>query len=106
MSKYRRSGYGKASWKAQVKSCMILVLLVAFSSCAIALYFSHETGVAAGEMRYFDEVVVSPGDTLWTLAGPHRPAGMDIRNYVDIVAEVNGVEDGIIQPGQRLVLPR
>ncbi|GEM_PF-764899 len=96
----------KSSWKAQVKSCLILLLLVALSSCAIALYFSHETGGTAEGIRYFEEVVVSPGDTLWTLAGPYRPAGMDIRNYVDMVAEINGVEHGIIQPGQLLVLPR
>ncbi len=106
MNKYRGCKRRKSSWKGQLKACMLLLLLVALSSCAIALYFSHETGGAAEGMRYFDEVVVNPGDTLWTLAGPYRPAGMDIRNYVDIVAEINGVEHGIIQPGQRLVLPR
>ena len=105
---YRERGHNHKhiSWRAQAKYLGIMLALVVFSSLAVALYFSYETGSAAEDVLHFDEVQVNPGDTLWTLAGPYRPAGMDIRDYVDIVAEINGVEDGIIQPGQRITMPR
>ena len=83
-----------------------MLALIFLFSFAVALYVNHEAGSAAQGTRYFDEITVNPGDTLWTLAGPYRPEGMDIRHYVDIVAEINGVEDGIIQPGQLIALPR
>ena len=49
--------------------------------------------------------IVRPGDTIWEIArGLVGPEG-DPRPMVDTLIEWNGIEDGLILPGQRLRLP-
>lgn len=47
--------------------------------------------------------VVRPGDTLWSIAAARY--GDDPREGVWKLEQRNEVEDGLIHPGQRLVLP-
>ena len=56
--------------------------------------------VGAGPERVY---VVRPADTLWTIAARHY-AG-DPREAVWRLRERNGLDDAVIVPGQRLVLP-
>ncbi len=51
------------------------------------------------EVRY----VVKPGDTLWAIASAHY-AG-DPRAAVAKIAARNGIEGGLLVPGEKLVLP-
>jgi hypothetical protein len=44
---------------------------------------------------------VQPGDTAWSIARRLAPTG-DIRGLVDELVEANG---GVLQPGDRLVVP-
>ncbi len=104
--KKRGSGEKRIKGSGQVKSLGFMLVLVLVFTLGVALYVNREAGSTPQGTRYFDEVTVHPGDTLWDLAGPYRPQGMDIRSFVALVAEINGVEDGIIHPGQRIVLPR
>lgn len=50
-------------------------------------------------------VTVSSGDTLWGLAERYAPEGVDLRAYVDLVEEINGLEGGLAA-GMRLRLPK
>ena len=54
----------------------------------------------AGTERVY---VVRPTDTLWTIAASHY-AG-DPRAAVWKLRERNGLDDPLIRPGQRLILP-
>lgn len=49
-------------------------------------------------------VVVEPGDTLWSIARELAPQE-DVRAVVDALAEVNGLDDTLLVPGQVLRLP-
>jgi Tfp pilus assembly protein FimV len=49
--------------------------------------------------------IVAPGDTLWGIAARLSGPQADPRSMVDRLIAMNRVEDGVIQPGQRLVLP-
>jgi len=49
--------------------------------------------------------VVEPGDSLWDLAKSVAPDGADVRRVVDAIFELNQLEDAIIYPGQRILLP-
>ena len=49
-------------------------------------------------------VTVQPGDTLWAIAGELAPDGTDLREYVDALVALNGLE-GALQAGTRLRLP-
>ncbi|WP_340399917.1 LysM peptidoglycan-binding domain-containing protein [Paenibacillus sp. FSL H8-0079] len=52
-----------------------------------------------------DKVVVSQGDTLWSISLTHKPQQMDTRVYIEAVKKVNELEHNSIQIGQVLVLP-
>jgi Tfp pilus assembly protein FimV len=49
-------------------------------------------------------LAVRPGDTLWGIAGEYAPDGLDLREYVDALIELNGLE-GALQAGARIRLP-
>ena len=51
-----------------------------------------------------ESYLVQPGDTLWEIAQEHRPDFVGIRNYVNLMKRVNGM-DSDIQPGQVLLIP-
>jgi nucleoid-associated protein YgaU len=48
--------------------------------------------------------VAREGDTLWSIAEASAP-GRDPRPLVDVIADVNGIDDGFIVPGQSLEIP-
>lgn len=51
------------------------------------------------------EVVVRPGDTLWSLARQYAPS-MDPREAVYIIRTANGgIDPGRVQPGDVLLIP-
>jgi len=50
--------------------------------------------------------VVAPGDTIWDLAAPHVPEGMDLQSYVAEVIMRNEVDPGALEPGSVLDLPQ
>ncbi|OZG67373.1 LysM peptidoglycan-binding domain-containing protein [Bifidobacterium eulemuris] len=50
--------------------------------------------------------IVRPGDTLWSYASSITPAGQDVSNTVDELIELNDLESGALQAGQRIVVPQ
>jgi nucleoid-associated protein YgaU len=59
-----------------------------------------------GDLRLagVQSVVVQPGDTLWSIAT--EAAGTDdVREVVDRIQELNGLDDTVLIPGQVLELP-
>jgi LysM repeat protein len=52
----------------------------------------------------YTEVVVQPGDTLWSIATEHYPRD-DVRNRVDDIERINGLQSPLIEAGQTLRLP-
>jgi LysM repeat protein len=50
-------------------------------------------------------VVAKPGDTLWSIAVRVRP-NTDPRITVDQIMAANRLASPVLQPGQRVVLPR
>lgn len=48
---------------------------------------------------------VQPGDTLWGYAEQVTPAGGDVRQTVDEIVELNGLQSTSLVPGQSIVVP-
>jgi LysM repeat protein len=59
---------------------------------------------AATAQRYAI-VQVRPGDTLWGIAAKHSAQGTDVSQIVDEISDVNHLQAGALQPGQRLRIP-
>lgn len=51
------------------------------------------------------EVVVSSGDSLWSIAESHGIEGLTTAQTVDALVAWNGLVDSTITPGQTLVVP-
>jgi predicted Zn-dependent protease len=73
----------------------VIVALPMFSS--VRLY-------AATAQRY-TTVTVRPGDTLWGLAAAHAGPSADVQEIVDRITDVNHLDSGGLQPGERLQIP-
>ena len=54
---------------------------------------------------YKSTVIVSKGDTLWTIAQQYNSNKMNVRSYIDKIMKLNGLSTPIIQEGQQLLLP-
>ena len=52
-----------------------------------------------------DRHVVVPGDTLWSIAEAHTPAGGDVRRTVADIRDLSGIDGSTIRAGQTLRLP-
>ncbi len=63
-----------------------------------------EERLVEAEPAYLPYIVVS-GDSLWRIAKQHLPAGMDIRNYINEIKAMNGLQSTIIHEGQLLQVP-
>lgn len=88
----------KATLQLSVRLCLLLA--------AVCMVFLMIGGSADAEgPTSVIEYVVAPGDTLWEIAGGLTEPGGDVRPLVSDIVELSGVENGIIIPGQILLLP-
>ena len=67
---------------------------------AIALAQTVHGGGTGG----YDDVVVAPGDTVWSIAAARYP-GDDTRERVSEIMSANGLGGPVLQPGQHLRVP-
>ena len=76
-------------------------------AAAIALGSSYMTSAAASSESAdveFEYVTVGAGDTLWGIA--EEVAGdADVRDVIVEISQLNALENGTVQAGQRLALP-
>ena len=49
-----------------------------------------------------ENITVSAGDTLWSIACEYKKSGQDIREYIHELRKINDLDDCIIYPGQVL----
>jgi LysM domain len=54
--------------------------------------------------RTFEYITVHQGDSLWAIAESIAPHG-DPREVIDEIIRLNGLDDAMVEPGQRLALP-
>jgi LysM repeat protein len=60
--------------------------------------------VAAGDTAPVEQVVVQPGDSLWSIAAVRYPSD-DPRERVDAIERLNGLSSPTIVVGETLLLP-
>lgn len=66
------------------------------------------SGAAAADVdsagATFEYVTVGEGDSLWGIAEAIDPSG-DVREVIAEIVRLNGLDDAVVEPGQRLALP-
>ncbi len=89
-------------------SLLTLTLSVAtFSRALLAGAIAEDgtnAGVSPGNSVTYQEIVVVPGETLWSIAR-HVSTGHDVRSVVDNIAELNHLESAGLVAGQRIIVP-
>lgn len=50
-------------------------------------------------------VFAKHGDSLWSIARSHTQDGADIRSYIAEMKKINGIKNGFIMEGQKIILP-
>lgn len=71
-----------------VVTILTIVVITLFSKCSATKKVETE------------EITVSAGDTLWSIACEYKKSGQDVREYLYNVRELNELNDCIIYPGQ------
>jgi nucleoid-associated protein YgaU len=100
----RRASMGQPVRLTRRGRAVVIVFVVA---CVLtALWLTAERGAFAGESEKAREVfVVQPGDTLWDIAARAKPQA-DPRLTLRRIMKLNHLSGVVLEPGQRLVLPR
>lgn len=92
--------------RMQARRRRTLTIAVALGLIVVFLLATGPTGTspasAPGTPR---GATVHAGDTLWSLAEAYAPEGMDLRAYVDVLADLNDLDGGLVA-GMRIKLPR
>lgn len=83
---------------------LVLALLMALVAVLVLHGRSSVAGVDPAAAPVRATVVVSPGDSLWSIAERVAPTA-DPRRTVARLRDLNNVADGMLRPGEVLVLP-
>lgn len=68
----------------------------------IALIITLFSNCSAGKKVETEDLVVSAGDTLWSIACEYKKSGQDVREYIYELRQLNNLNDCVIYPGQVL----
>lgn len=84
----------------------LVLFVLALVVCAAASLAVTSSGSASGTARQVpvQYVTVLPGDTLWNIAKDVAP-GVDPRDTVAQIVELNALQGSSLQAGQRLAVP-
>ena len=80
-------------------------IAIAALGLMVALPSLSSMKLEAATAQRYATVEVRPGDTLWSIAAKHVAQGTDVSQLVDEISDVNHLQAGSLQPGQRLRIP-
>lgn len=90
----------------RVLPCLALVLCLILLGMGINFLISTNAAASNSEAIPMARVVVSRGDNLWNLVQEYNPEYKgDIREAIDQVQKINGIQGANIQPGDVLMIP-
>lgn len=88
-----------------VVASLIVLALAVLAIVAGVVFFSPAAVAGVEGAVSYTTVQVEEGQSLWGIVSAHAPAGTDVRDYLMLVQDVNGLDGSVIHPGQELALP-
>jgi len=77
-----------------------LVIILIFT-----LYNLNAFSLNKEDYNNYIEILVKDGDTIWNIAKKYNSDGNDLRQLVYDISKINDVEDSVIVPGQKIIVP-
>jgi len=84
---------------------LVLRLLVLATAVVTVFLLLASAGAANEPPPPTIAYTVESGDTLWAIATELAEPGSDVRDTVDTIMALNGLEDATIRPGHSIRLP-
>ncbi|MGY1745649.1 LysM peptidoglycan-binding domain-containing protein [Blastococcus sp. SYSU D00695] len=85
--------------------CALTALTVAVAALGLLVLSALVAGPEGLRPAGESDVVVRPGDTVWSIAAEVAGPGEDVRAVVDAIEELNDLEGAVVVPGQVLAVP-
>lgn len=82
---------------------MLLLAAALVVTSILVLNYAFQPTMDAVEWRE-TTYRVREGDSLWTISSKYCPGGVDRREWIDEIRELNGLDNCIIYPGQELTV--
>jgi Tfp pilus assembly protein FimV len=90
-----------SAWRRRLGAVAVLVLLAFLLTAAIG----RVTAGAQLADPVAGTVTVGPGETLWDVAAATAPAGVDVREQLEAISDLNGFDGGNLDPWTVVLLP-
>lgn len=86
-------------------SGLLLTLFIAFI-CGSVIVHADNTAAVKNEKLYFKSIVVSDGDTLWSIASDNVDYNhySNIYTYMNEIIELNNIQSSTIIPGEKIII--
>ncbi|CAH0121151.1 MULTISPECIES: LysM peptidoglycan-binding domain-containing protein [unclassified Paenibacillus] len=81
----------------------VLLLLTSFG--IVKAFASSDDDEWAFESTPAKQIIVTQGETMWSIAKRYKPERMDIRNYIEDMKKLNHKRTSAIQAGELLSIP-
>lgn len=104
----RRSLRHRRERRRRLKAAALLLMAALCLAVLFAASYSVISTKAGNGFKYYTQITVEPGDTLWDIAGVYMDgnAYRDRSSYIAEVRSINHLdEEETIQAGRRLIVP-
>ena len=99
MSSVRRLRLRKEKQRVRRNQILILLTILFALFCITAYAWGDNKEVV------YEEITVSQGDTIWSIANRYTPVSEDVRKTVYEIKKVNDCYDNVLYPGDVLLIP-
>ncbi|MDF2721938.1 MAG: hypothetical protein K0Q59_1613 [Paenibacillus sp.] len=83
----------------------LLIMLICFGIGAVFHAVLGDNEVHAASLNKYEQIIVKPGDTLWSISEQRASASEDIRVYMKKLKKLNELASADLKAGQLLLLP-
>jgi hypothetical protein len=83
----------------------LFVILSIVIILIFTLYNLNAFSLNKEDYNNYIEILVKDGDTIWNIAEKYNSNGNDLRQLVYDISKINDVEDSVIIPGQKIIVP-